>query len=246
MPSAPRFDPVLPDVMLLAAGLGRRMLPLTETRPKPLLEVGGLPLLDRVASAAAAEGLTHFVVNVHHHADQIRAHLEGLARRHPDWRFRLSEEPRLLDTGGGLRHALPLLDTDTVLVMNTDAFWLPGADRPLGRLSARLAAGDADIVLLCAQPHRALGFRRGHDFCRDPLGRLSRDAGQPVIYAGVALLRRDLVAAAPAEPFSLYALFIKALDQRRLWGEILDAQWLHVGDPRALAEADAWLGTKVA
>jgi MurNAc alpha-1-phosphate uridylyltransferase len=151
---------------------------------------------------------------------------------------------RQLDTGGGLKQALPHIDTDPVLVMNPDAFWLPGADRPLERLGARFATGDADIVLLCAQPYRMLGFRRGHDFCRDPLGRLTPDAGQPVIYAGVALLRRELVTAVAAETFSLYALFVAALERRRLWGEVLDAPWLHVGDPQALAEADAWLGAK--
>jgi MurNAc alpha-1-phosphate uridylyltransferase len=224
-----------PDVMLLAAGRGLRLLPLTETRPKPLLEIGGVALLDRVVAAAAAEGFTRFVVNAHHRADQLVAHLDALAGRFPEARFRISREPELLETGGGVKQALPLLDTDAILVMNTDAFWLAGAGRPLVRLLDRLSG--ADIVLLCAQPRRAHGFGRSHDFCLDPRGRVTRDSGQPVIYAGVALLGRALLEAVPETRFSLYPLFMAALDRDRLAGVVLDADWFHVGDPAGLAEA---------
>lgn len=235
------MDRFHPDVMLLAAGMGRRMLPLTEAVPKPLLPVAGRPLFDCVVGLAAAEGCAHFVVNTHHHAARLQAHVETLAAAMPGLRFRISDEADLLETGGGLKKALPLLDTDPVLVMNTDAFWPEGADRPIGRMLARFDTGEADIVLLCAQPRRALGFRRSHDFCLDPRGRLTRDFGQPVIYAGVALIARSLVAAVEAEKFSLYQLFIEALDRGRLGGVVLDAPWLHVGDPEALREAEAML-----
>jgi MurNAc alpha-1-phosphate uridylyltransferase len=241
-----RFQPVSgrPDVMLLAAGLGRRLRPLTETQPKPLLEIGGVPLIDRVVAEAAAEGFCRFVVNTHHHAGRLAAHVDALAGRFPEARFRVSHEPELLETGGGLKQALPLLDTDPVLVMNTDTFWLPGVDQPLVRLLGRLP--DADIVLLCAQPRRALGFRRSHDFCLDPRGQITRDSGQPVIYAGVALLRRALVEAVAETRFSLYPLFMAALEKRRLAGAMLDAEWFHVGDPEALAEVERRLAMAIA
>lgn len=230
-----------PDVMLLAAGLGTRLRPLTDTRPKPLVAIAGKPLLDRVVDEAADEGLSRFVVNAHHHADQLHAHIDRLAVERPGLRFAVSDEPALLETGGGVKRALPLLAGDPLLVMNTDAFWPPGADRPLGRLLARAAQGDADIVLLCAQPWRSLGFRRSHDFCLDPRGQLTRDYGQPVIYAGVLTVARRLIEDAPEQAFSLYPLMEAALDRGRLAGVVLDAPWLHVGDPEALAEAEAFL-----
>jgi MurNAc alpha-1-phosphate uridylyltransferase len=247
MSPSPRFPEKagLPDVVLLAAGLGQRMRPLTDKMPKPLLEVGGVTLLDRVIAEATAEGFSHFVVNTHHHAAQVRAHVAALAQREPTLRFRLSDEPELLETGGAVKQALALLETDPLLVMNTDAFWPPGNDAPLKRLLTRIAEDGADIVLLCAQPSRALGFRRGHDFCLDPRGRLTRDAGQPVIYAGVALIRRSIVETATGRRFSLYPLFIAALERQRLAGVALDAPWLHVGDPEALAAAENFLSAPV-
>jgi MurNAc alpha-1-phosphate uridylyltransferase len=238
MPVDPRFRP---DVMLLAAGLGIRLRPLTDALPKPLVQVAGIAMLDRVVAEASAEGFIRLVVNAHHHAPLLRAHIEALARQRPELRFRLSEEPERLDTGGGVKRALPQLDGDPILVMNTDAFWPPGADAPLQRLLARHAAGGTEIVLLCAQPRRAIGFRRSHDFCLDPRGRITRDTGQPAIYAGVALIARGLVAAEPAEVFSLYRLFEAALERESLAGVVLDAPWLHVGDPEALATAEAFL-----
>jgi len=236
---SPDPDQFRPDAMLLAAGLGRRLLPLTASRPKPLVEVAGRALVDWVVEAARAEGIGRFVVNAHHHADKLEAHVDGLAARWPGSRFRLSDErAALLETGGGVRRALPLLETDPVLVMNTDAFWLPEDDRPIARMLAALdAAEDADAVLLCVHPGRALGFRRSHDFCLDPRGRVTLDTGAPVIYAGVALLRRRLFAGAPDGAFSLNLLFERALEADTLRGVALAAPWYHVGDPAALLEA---------
>ena len=242
MPNDTRFRP---DVMLLAAGFGGRLKPLTDTVPKPLIKVGGKALLDRVIENATAEGCTRFVVNAHYLAGQLRAHVEALAARSPSLRFRLSEEAEPLETGGGVKRALPLLEGDPVLVMNTDAFWPAGTDAPLGRMLDRFAAGGADIVMLCAQPRRALGFRRSHDFCLDPRGRITRDSGQPVIYAGAVLLRRALIEAVPEERFSLYPLFEATLDGETLVGVVLDAPWLHVGDLAALGEAEAKYGRRV-
>jgi MurNAc alpha-1-phosphate uridylyltransferase len=237
-------SPPRPDVMLLAAGLGTRMRPLTDLMPKPLLPVAGVPLIDRVIDAAAGEGFRRFVVNAHHHADQLRAHVLALGRARPDLRFRLSEEAELLETGGGLKRALPLLEGDPILVMNTDAFWPTDADQPLQRLVERRQLGDAEAVLLCAQPRRATGFYRSHDFCLDPRGFITLDSGQPVIYAGAVLLGRAPVEAVPEQKFSLLRVFEAALERGRLAGVVLDAPWLHVGDPDALNAAEAVLAAR--
>jgi len=230
-----------PDVIVLAAGFGRRMLPLTETTPKPLLEAGRRPLIDHVISNCMAEGCNRFAINAHYHADQIAAHVEKLQRRFPLAEFQLSEEPGApLDTGGGAKKALSLLDSDPVLIANADAFWPTGDDKPLQRMQHQFA-GDADIVLLCAHPGRATGFRRSHDFCLAPDKKITNDRGMPVIYAGVALIGRALFADTPEGPFSLLDLFYKALEEGRLHGVLLDAPWLHAGDPEALAEIDAML-----
>jgi MurNAc alpha-1-phosphate uridylyltransferase len=233
-----------PDVMLLAAGLGTRLRPLTATMPKPLVRVGGRPLIDHVLAEALDAGLGRFVVNAHHHASQLADHVAELASRHPEAQLLLSrEDDAVLGTGGGVKRALPLLTTDPVLVMNTDAFWLGASGAPIRRLIARHAEGGAEMVLLCVHPRDARGFRRSHDFCLDPTGRITSDAGAPVIYAGACLLARALFAGTPEGPFSLTELFDRTRERGSLAGVVLDAPWLHVGDPEGLAEAEAMLKT---
>lgn len=221
-----------PDVMLLAAGLGQRLRPLTQTRPKPLVRVAGAVLIDRVIANARAEGAERFVVNAHHLADQVVAHFAGRND------VSVVTEETLLDTGGGVRNALPHLTGDPVLVMNTDAFWRPDVDRPLARLRARHRATGAAVTLMCVHPLRATGFARSHDFCLDPLGRITRDYGLPVIYAGSALIARSLFEDMPEGPFPLYNIFEKALAAEQVFGAILDASWFHVGDTPALAAVE--------
>ncbi|NGP16830.1 nucleotidyltransferase family protein [Devosia aurantiaca] len=220
-----------PDVMLLAAGLGTRLRPITESLPKPLVPVAGVPLIERVMANARAEGANRFAANAHYLADQVLAHFGGL--------LKTNREDVLLGTGGGVKAALPLLHSNPFFVMNTDAFWKPGADRPLERMIGRYE--DGDIVLLCAQPRRAFGFGRSHDFCLDPHGIITRDYGAPIIYAGVALLGKNLSADTPDGPFSLSLLFDRALEEERLKGVVLDADWFHVGDAAGLAAAEAAL-----
>jgi len=155
-------------------------------------------------------------------------------------RFRLSREDEVaLGTGGGVKAALRLLETDPVLVMNTDAFWLPVADAPFQRMTSQMAETEADIVLLCVHPRDATGFRRSHDFCLDPAGRITKDKGAPVIYAGVALMKRSVFSGSPEGAFSMTALFEAAGQRDRLYGVALAAPWLHVGDVAAIAEAEA-------
>lgn len=228
MSDAPRF----PDVMLLAAGLGSRLRPITDTIPKPLVPVAGIPLIERIMANARAEGAKRFVANAHYRADQILAHFGGL--------LKVSREDELLGTGGGVRRALPMLYSDPILVMNTDAFWPAGADAPLARMLARHAGGD-DIVLLCVHPRNATGFARSHDFCLAPDGSITRDYGAPVIYGGVALLGKKLFEGTPDGAFSLNDLFEAALECETLHGVVLDAPWFHVGDPAALAETERLL-----
>ena len=218
-----------PDVMLLAAGLGTRLRPISETIPKPLVPVAGLPLIERIIANARAEGATRFVANAHYRADQLLAHFGGL--------LKVNREADLLGTGGGVKAALPMLHSDPFLVMNTDAFWPAGSDAPLGRMLARYSQPD-DIVLLCVQPHRATGFGRSHDFCLDPMGLITLDYGAPVIYAGVALMGKGLFADTPDGAFSLNRLFEAALERESLKGVVLDAPWFHVGDPEGLAAAE--------
>ena len=225
MVETPRF----PDVMLLAAGLGTRLRPLTEAMPKPLVPVAGVPLIERIMDNARAEGAKRFTANAHYRADQLLAHFGGL--------LKVSREDELLGTGGGVKRALPMLHSDPFFIMNTDAFWPAGSDAPLGRMLARFS-GEAEIVLLCVHPRDASGFDRSHDFCLSPQGAVTRDYGAPVIYGGVALVSKALFAGTPDGAWSLTEIFEKALERETLFGVALDAPWFHVGDPKALAEAE--------
>ncbi len=232
----------LPDAILLAAGLGTRLRPLTLDRPKPLVPVAGVPLIERVIAPFAAEGVTHFAVNAHYLVDQMEAAVAALTARFAGTRFTLSREDReLLDTGGGARAALEFVDSDPVLVVNTDAFWRAGGDAPLERMAARQNETPGSIVLLCVPPARALGFRRSHDFCLDPAGSVTADSGLPVIYAGVALLDRAWFTDAPEGPFPMTRLFERAFGEEKLKGVLLDADWFHIGDPAARDEAERTL-----
>lgn len=223
-----------PDVMLLAAGLGTRLRPLTDTMPKPLVPVAGVPLIERVMANARAEGAKRFIANAHYRADQVLAHFGGL--------LKVSREDELLGTGGGVKRALPMLHSDPFFVMNTDAFWPLGSDTPLRRMVARHEHSE-DIILLCIQPSRATGFARSHDFCLDPSGAVTLDYGAPVIYGGVALLGPGHFADTPDGRFSLLDLFDRARERERLKGVVLDAPWFHVGDPASLAAAERLLET---
>jgi len=229
----------LPHAMVLAAGLGTRMRPLTDTLPKPLVRVAGKPLLDRVVENAVLESIPRLVINVHHHADQMERHIAALRARHAGVEIVISDERATLrDTGGAIAQALPSLDTDPILVMNADSIWPLGADRPIARLIETYHEHGAQAALLCARPHQATGFRRSHDFCLDPNRRITSDSGAPVIYAGVALIKRSLIAAAGTDKFSLVTLFDQALEAGRMVGAPLLAPWLHVGDPAAIGEAE--------
>lgn len=224
--------------MVLGAGHGTRMRPLTATRPKPLVEVGGRPLIDHALDRLAAAGIETAVVNVHYLADLMEAHL---ARRAAAPRIVVCDErERLLDTGLGTKRALPSLGEGPFLVHNTDSIWLEGPRSNIERLIEAYDPARMDIALLLAATATSIGFDHPGDFEMAADGRLARRGERriaPFAYTGVAILDPALFADTPEEPFSLNLLFDRALARGRLFGLRLDGIWLHVGDPSAHREA---------
>lgn len=227
--------------MVLAAGHGTRMRPLTLAKPKPLIEVGGRALIDHMLDRLAAAGVERVVVNVHYLADHLEAHVR--ARR--DLEIEISDERALLlETGGGVRKALDRLGGGPIFVCNTDAIWdeeTPGAVASLaqGFDPARMGAR-----LLLAKIERSLGFDGAGDFFLEPDGRLRRrgDADSaPFAYTGVQIVDLDWLREEPIEPFSFMRIWQRMIEDRRLFGAVLDGFWMHVGDPGALAQAEARL-----
>ena len=229
--------PKIHSAIVLAAGLGTRMRPITDRTPKPLVEVAGAPLLDHALDAAARAGVRRAVVNVHHLADQIEAHL----RKREDIETIVSDERALLmDSGGGVAKALPQLGEEPFLILNADTFWREGEGSNLERLAAGFDA-DTDFALLLASHDQAVGFGGAGDFFRDENGRLSRRgeaASAPWIYAGAIVARPSVFTDAPDGPFSINALFDRAIAAGRLKGVPMRGLWLHVGTPDAIGEAE--------
>ena len=223
--------------MVLAAGLGTRMRPITDRIPKPLVEVDGRTLLDRALDALVAAGVTRAVVNVHHLADQIETHL---ATRDDIETVVSDERALLMDSGGGVARALPHL-SDTFFILNADTFWVDGTVPNLLRMADTF--GDAEMQLLLAPHARAVGFGgRGDFFMKgDVLERRGQREHAPFIYAGAILARRESFADAAPGPFSLNRVFDRAIAARRLTGTVMDGLWLHVGTPEAIGEAEAAL-----
>jgi N-acetyl-alpha-D-muramate 1-phosphate uridylyltransferase len=224
--------------MVLAAGLGTRMRPLTDTTPKPLVQVGGKALIDHVLDRLAAAGVETAVVNVHHFADQIERHLA--ARRTPA--IVISDErPALLDTGGGVVQALPLLGDAPFFHVNSDTLWIDGVKPNLARLAAGFDAATMDALLLLASTAASVGYSGRGDFAMAPDGRLRRRAERevaPFVFAGAAILTPALFADAPRGAFSLNRLLDRAAENGRLFGIRLDGVWMHVGTPEAIAAAE--------
>ncbi|KQT88693.1 nucleotidyltransferase family protein [Methylobacterium sp. Leaf466] len=232
--------PAITRAFVLAAGLGTRMRPVTDTLPKSLVPVAGRALIDHALDRAAEGGITDAVVNVHYLADLVEAHL---ARRAAPPAVTVSDEREaLLETGGGIKKALPLVGADPFVVFNSDSFWLEGPRSNLARQIAAWRPQDMDILLLVASAATSLGYDGNGDFVMDAEGRLQRRGERqvaPFIYAGVAILKPELFADTPDGPFSLNLLFDRAAERERLFGLRLDGQWLHVGTPQAIVAAEA-------
>lgn len=227
--------------MLLAAGLGTRMRPLTDNTAKPLLKVADRALVDYLLNALVAAGVERVIINVHWCADQVEQHMQ----RFDQLEIEISDERALLlETGGGLAKARDQLGTDPVFVINTDAFWAPTDPAPLLMLADAFDPEQMDELLLLADTKRCLGFTGPGDFLRSENGSLQRRGDAvvaPWAYAGVRILKPSLYDDAPVEPFSANRIWDRLLVQNRLFGMPLDRFWLHVGDPGALADAEMWM-----
>ncbi len=238
-----------PDIgMVLAAGLGTRMRPLTNDRPKALVEVGGRTLLDHVLDRFAGGGVRQAVVNVHHFADRAEAHLA--ARTGPPPVVMSDERAQLLETGGAVVKALPLLGPAPFFTANVDSIALddPGLPGPLETLRAAWDDTRMDALLLLADVTRALGYAGKGDFLMDGDGRLARRgeaSAAPFAYMGLQILHPRAMAGLAAEPFSLNRVWDTILSQGRLYGVRLNGFWMHVGDPEAREAAEARLRAQV-
>jgi len=227
--------------MVLAAGLGLRMRPITERLPKPLVPLVGRPLVDHVLERFAAAGVERTVVNVHHLAALVERHLAG--RQAPT--VTLSREDELLETGGGVLKALPLLD-DVFYVVNSDIFWLDGKTPALLRLAGAFDAERLDVLLLLQRTVSAVGYDGRGDFMLDALGRVRRRGEReiaPHLFAGIQLLSKRLFAGASPGKFSLNPLYDRAIASGRLAAIVHDGEWYHIGTPEGLALAEARLAT---
>lgn len=224
--------------MVLAAGLGLRMRPLTQTTPKPLLEVGGETMLDHALDRLEDAGVSDVVVNTHWLPEKIETHLEG--RKHP--RIAISREDKLLETGGGVTKALPLLGDAPFFVVNADIVWRDGTVPALRRLARAWDGECMDALLLLAATVRSTGYDGCGDFLMDPSGGLMRRperAVAPFVFTGVQMVHPRLFADAPGGAFSMNILYDRALEAGRLSGIAHDGDWYHVGTPDAIGEADA-------
>lgn len=229
---------MIDTAMVLAAGLGTRMRPITDRIPKPLVEVAGKTLLDHVLDPLAAAGVTTAVVNVHHLPGQIEEAVAG--RLSP--RIVISDEREtLLDSGGGVLQALPHLG-EAFILRNADSFWTEAGTPTLTRMIEAFDPARMDTLLLLATLDRSVGFDGPGDFSMDGEGRLERRGARatvPYAYAGAAIMRAADFAGRPqGEIFSLNALWNASLAQGRLFGLALDGLWLHVGTPAAIREAE--------
>lgn len=227
--------------MVLAAGLGTRMRPLTDDRPKALVEVGGKALVDHVLDRLADVGVERAVVNVHWFADRLEAHLAARGRG-PE--IAISDErAELLETGGGLKKARALLGDDPVFVANIDSVWIDRGDA-LNQLARLWNPSIMDAALLLARREGSIGFEGDGDFFLEEGRRLifrGEAPAAPFAYMGVHICRPDYVAAGPEGPFSLSSLWRRSAAAGRLHGCVLDGDWMHVGDPQARDAAEARL-----
>lgn len=225
--------------MVLAAGLGKRMRPITDTLPKPLVKVAGKPLLDWGLDHLAGAGVKKAVVNVHYLADQIETHLSN--RNGLD--FRISDErERLLESGGGIIKALPLIGREPFFLINSDTFWLDEGEANLVRLARMFDSTRMDILLMLAGHHQATGHGDKSDFIVGPDSRLARyteGKGEGYIYAGAAILHPRIFDNQLPEPHSLNHEFNAAIAAGRLYGMPMYGRWVTVGTPEAIAPAEA-------
>lgn len=232
--------------MVLAAGRGKRMRPITATTPKPLVEVAGRALVDHVLDRLADVGVEKAIVNVHYLADLVEVHVQ---KRTVPAVAVSDERGKLLDTGGGVAKALPLIGNEPFFHLNSDTIWIEGARPNLSVLAERWDPDRMDGILMLASTVTAVGYDGSGDFDMDKEGLIRRRAERtiaPFVYAGAAIFHPRLFAGLEATPFSLNRIFDEAIDAGRLYGMRMDGIWLHVGTPAAVVEAEAAIATSAA
>lgn len=221
--------------MIMAAGLGKRMRPLTATRPKPLIEVGGKTLLDHVLERLRTAGVRKVVVNVHYFADALEAHL---ASRDHGLEVVISDERDLLmETGGGLVRAAPLIDTDPFLALNSDNLWIDGPADTLRLLASQWDDARMDALLLLVPQARALNHNGMGDFHMGSTGRLRRRERShvaPFVFTGIQIASKRLLRDAPEGPFSTNILWDRAIEEGRCFGAVHQGLWFDVGTPQSI------------
>lgn len=231
--------------MVLAAGLGTRMRPLTNDRPKALVEVAGKALIDHMLDRLVAAGVETAVVNVHYFADLVEAHLRAREAKGLAPRIVISDErAQALETGGGIKHALPLLGEGPVFVANIDSIWIEHAGPAVEAVAAAWDPNRMDVCLMLASTTGSLGFHDTGDVFLGPGGLVRfKDAGEiaPLVYVGVHICKPAITADGPEGPFSLLPLWKRLAADGRVHGVAPAGLWMHVGDPQAKLAAEARL-----
>jgi len=228
--------------MIMAAGLGKRMRPLTATRPKPLIDVAGKALLDHVLDRLSAAGVKKVVVNVHYLADAVEAHLAS--RAHGLEVVISDERDLLMETGGGLVQAADLIDSDPFLALNSDNLWVDGPADTLRLLASHWNDEKMDALLLLVPLARAQNHKGMGDFHMDRSGRLRRRQKShvaPFVFTGIQMISKRLLEGAPAGPFSTNILWDKAITDGRCFGAVHQGLWFDVGTPKSIKETEAAL-----
>ncbi len=239
----PEIATRVPDTaMIMAAGLGKRMRPLTATRPKPLIEVGGKPLIDHVFDRLRAAGVTKAVVNVHYLPDVMEAHLQARAG---DLQVSISDERNLLlETGGGLVRAAPMIDCDPFFAINSDNFWVDGPSDTLRLLASHWKECAMDALLLLVPHARAYNHRGLGDFHMDRFGRLRRRGRSkvaPYVFTGIQLVSKRLLRDSPEGAFSTNILWDRAIEEGRCFGAVHQGLWFDVGTPASVQATESAL-----
>lgn len=227
--------------IIMGAGKGTRMAPLTDRMPKPLVPFSGRPLIDHALDRLVAAGIEEVVVNLHYMADMLEAHLKS----RKDVRIILSDErDLLLETGGGVKKARPLLGDDPVMTFNADSVWVEGREPILTRMMQAWDPVRMDALLMIANATNTIGEVRRGDFTMDQDGRLTRrepSTVAPFMYAGVQIIKPPLFDKGPDGPFSTNLIWDQIKERDRLFGLRMDATWMHVGTPGDLADAETFL-----
>lgn len=231
--------------MILAAGLGTRMAPLTLEKPKPLIALNGKPLIDYCIDRLIQNGIDFIVVNVHYLADQIIAHIEERQAREKNVTFVISDErDAILESGGGIARSLAHFNGEPFLTYNSDSLWVEGMGSAIGRMKTRWNAESMDALMLLAPCTTAIGYEERGDFLMDPWGVLKRRPERdlaPFVWTGLQIMHPRLFEGAPSGRFSINPLWDKAIAKGRLCGVRLDGVWIHVGTPQGLEDAENFL-----